>query len=595
MDAIFGILRYRCRDGADGPNIRQVPVDHRGAGAGSEPHTDRDSGCALVGDVRLDDRDALRGVLGVSGPTGAALSDRALILRAWMRWGRECPNHLLGDYAFAVWDARTRRLFCARDHIGCRPFYYALTSECFIFASTVEAVLAAPGVSDALDERMVVTSLSKIEAHDNARTFFRAVRKLPPGHSLTVDTAASSPVHIERYWHPERVPRARPAGDDEYAEEFLDLYRRAVKDRLHGGPVGVHLSGGLDSSSIAVLAAQELRCQEAPPPPAFSWLPPRGDEALRAAHAPEYARIEQTAAREGLQVYHCQTLYPIDFISAFRRDRTHPQVPLLEEKILRQAANLGLRVLLSGLGGDECVSFNGRGYYASLLLCGRWRRLAAECSARKENPIRVVARIALQIGHPAFFDRLVRWRSGRRPRHFNRQSFIQPDFARRVRPLPDSLLARNISVRRTQLRLLRDGHLSRCMEQYAGSGMLHGVEYRFPLLDRRLLEFALGLPPEQFRRGRWDRWLMRSALRSVLPSAVCWNQSKTDPARFEPMMEALARAVPAIRQEIIARAETMPRTRYVNVPRLLNHLDADRLRTRGGLGAGGRALAFLSC
>ena len=143
METIFGILRYRRRGGADGTiDMWQAPADRWGVGARSEPHTDRDAECTLVGDVRLDDRDALRGALGVSGPVGAALSDRALILRAWMRWGKECPNHLLGDYAFAVWDARTRSIFCARDHIGCRPFYYALTSDRFIFASTIEAVMS---------------------------------------------------------------------------------------------------------------------------------------------------------------------------------------------------------------------------------------------------------------------------------------------------------------------------------------------------------------------------------------------------------------------------------------------------------------------
>ena len=592
MDTIFGILRYRRRDGADGTiDMRQAPADRRGAGTGSEPHTDRDAGCTLVGDVRLDDRDALRGVLGVSGP---ALSDRALILRAWMRWGRECPNHLLGDYAFAVWDARTRSLFCARDHIGCRPFYYALTSEHFIFASTIADVLAAPGVSDALDERMVASHLSQIVVTENARTFFRAVRKLPPGHSLTVDTTASSPVRLERYWYPERVPRARPAGDDEYAAEFLDLYGRAVKDRLHGGPVGVHLSGGLDSSSIAVLAARELRRQGAPPPLAFSALPPRGDGSFSAAHAPEYARVDQVAAREGLPVYHCQPRCPDDVVSNFRQDCAHSSwIGFVEEGIQRQAANLGLHVLLSGLGGDEGVSFNGRGYYASLLLCGRWWRFATQCSVRGADPIRSGVSIALHIAHPGLSDRLSRWRSGRKSPHPEGRMFIHPDFARRVRPLPNGLRERNIGVRRTQLRALRNGSLSHYMERFARSGARHDIEYRYPLLDRRLLEFALGLPPEQFRRDRWGRWLMRYALRSVLPSAVCWGDDYGIYAVFEPMRKTFARAIPALRQEVATRAETMSRARYVDVPRLLDHLDENRFRANPRMVVLTRALAFL--
>ena len=594
MDAFFGILRYGSREAAGTIDMRQAPTDRWGAGAGSEPHTDRDAGCALVGDVRLDDRDALRGALGLSGAAGAALDDRALILRAWMRWGRECPNHLLGDYAFAVWDERTRRLFCVSDHIACRPLYYALTSDRFIFASTVKAVLAAPGVCDTLDERMVASYLSQITVCDDTYTFFRAVRRLPPGHSLTVDTAASSPVRLERYWHPERVPRARPAGDDEYAEEFLDLYGRAVKDRLRGGPVGVHLSGGLDSSSIAVLAAREFRRQGAPPPlVAFSWLPPRGDGPPSAAHAPEYARIDELAAREGFRVYHCQSLCPDDVVSNFRQDGAYSRMHFIEESVQRQAENLGLRVLLSGMGGDECVSFNGRGYDESLLLRGRWRRFAAECSARKASPIRLTARAALHLVYPNLPYLLIAWRAGRSGILPRRRWLIHPDFAQRVRLFPNRQMIRNIGVRRTQLRLLRTGILSRRLEEYAESGARHGIEYRFPLLDRRLLEFALGLPPEQFRRGRWNRWLMRSALRSVLPPAICWNDDKSDPARSEPQMELCARAFPALRQEIAARLGTMSRACYVDVPGLLDRLDADRFRARPRPAPIFRALRFL--
>ena len=104
-----------------------------------------------------------RGGRSFDGPASAhlatGLDDRDLIARAWARWGRDCPNHLLGDYAFAVWDRRARILFCARDHIGARPFYYARTVHGFAFASAVEAVLVAPGVDDRLDEGTVATWL----------------------------------------------------------------------------------------------------------------------------------------------------------------------------------------------------------------------------------------------------------------------------------------------------------------------------------------------------------------------------------------------------------------------------------------------------
>jgi len=140
----------------------------------------------------------------------------------------------------------------------------------------VEAVLAAPGVSASLDEEEVAASLSSVRRDTATRTFYRAVRKLPAGHALVVEPEAGGTgrlrVRLERYWRPEEIPAAWPAADNAYTEQFLDLYGKAVRDRLRGGPVGVHLSGGLDSSSVAVLAAQAPRRQGRPVPPAFSWL-----------------------------------------------------------------------------------------------------------------------------------------------------------------------------------------------------------------------------------------------------------------------------------------------------------------------------------
>ena len=131
------------------------------SGAPASPlRVDREAGLTVAADARLDDRDSLCGALGVPSSERAGLADVDLVLRAWKRWGRACPDRLLGDYAFAVWDARRRRLFCARDPIGVRPFYYALAGERFVFASAVEAVLAVSGVSDALDEAVVAAYLT---------------------------------------------------------------------------------------------------------------------------------------------------------------------------------------------------------------------------------------------------------------------------------------------------------------------------------------------------------------------------------------------------------------------------------------------------
>ena len=545
-----------------------------GDATGPALHCDRNAGLTVVADARLDDRDSLCAALGVPQSERAGLADGDLILRAYLRWGEECPHHLLGDYAFAVWDARTRSLFCVRDHIGARPFYYASTAQGFVFAGAVEGVLAAPGVSDALDETSVAEHLTGVMLLTTTRTFFQAVRKLPPGHTLTVEAGA---VRLKRYWRPEAAPSARPASDDTYAEEFLDLYTRAIRDRLRGpGPIGAHLSGGLDSSSIAVLAARELRRQGRQPPLAFSWLPELGDTPPVPAHATEYTLIDAVCAQEDLRVDH-RALSAADIVAVLRRDGVYPgvHVHFNEDAVQQCAAARGVRVLLSGWGGDEGASFNGRGYLEHLLLSGRWGKLAGECRARGMSLRGLLFGCVLRLAWPGLVLDLERlWRGkGRR----SRRGFIDPAFRRRTQPRPEPL-PRYLDVRRSQVWLLQSAHLSARMEGWAATGTRRGIEYRYPLLDRRVLEFALGLPPAQFRRGKWGRRLMRHALRTVLPPEVCWHPSKEDQARLEPLRDAFVRAFAAIGEDLTARAMLPERARYLDVARLLDSLDAKHIR-----------------
>ena len=563
----YGEMRAQWQDGIVGFGCRHAPLTNGdGAGPGVAPL----GGLALAADARLDDRAALCHSLGVSRTERRTFTDSDLIRRAWLRWGRDCPNHLLGDYAFAVWDANKRTLFCARDHAGARPLYYCSLAEGFAFASAVEAVLAAPGVSGALDEATVAAYLTGTGWNSTTRTFFKDVRKLPPGHTLSIEGDRGN-VHVERYWRPERTPAAQPASDDEYAEEFLALLRTAVKARLRGGRVGAHLSGGLDSSSVAVLAARELRRQGRPPPLAFSWLPAPGEVPPAAEHAAEYRLIDAVSQQEDLRVFH-QALSVGDILAILRRDGALPgvQVQMNEEAVQHRAAAQGVRVLLSGWGGDEGVSFNGRGFHQQLLLGGRWWRLAAELRATS-RPFRTLADAALSIAHPGFRARLIGWRRGVAPRH--RRWLIDPNFARRAKALPVESF-RPIGVRHAQLRLLRSGHLCQRIEGWAASGAPHGIEYRYPLLDRRLLEFALSLPPEQFRRGQWTRRLMRHTLSALLPAEVCWQTTKADPARLQPLLDAFNEALPALSRILANRTDPPSRAGYVDMPRLRARLAA---------------------
>ena len=596
--ADYGEERAAWGNDAVGLGWRGVPATD-GAGAAGSIRRDGGAGLLLVADARLDDRDALGDALGVHGAERAVVGDGDLILRAYRRWGRACPRRLLGDYAFAVWDARKHLIFCARDHIGARPFYYSLAGRRFVFASAVEAVLAA-GVSNALDEAAVVTHLTTPLLRSDTHTFFAAVRKLPPGHVLTVvadaagDGTGDLRTRVERYWYPEHVPLVRPVSDDACAEQILHLCAQAVRSRLrrgvHGrdGDIGVHVSGGLDSSGVAVLAARELRRRGRQPPRAFTWLPPLGAAPPEPRFVREYALVGAVCAREGMRAAYCAPTAE-NIVDVLRRDCTFPgmHVHLNEEAVQRAAAAYGVRVLLSGWGGDECVSYDGRGYWQALLLSGRWRELAAECRAQDAAAWRFLGRVALPIMSPNAAWTLDQWRQGRRVRG---RWLVNPAFARRAKSLVGSRL-REIGVRRTQLQLLRRGHLGARMEGWTASGARHGIEYRYPLLDRRLLEFALGLPPEQFRRGRWGRWIFRHAMRTVLPHEVCWNADQTDPARSAPLIDAFVESFPKLDQLLAGR--TPARAAYVDIPRLRERLRAEAFRASPQPGPMLQALRFL--
>ena len=594
LDAMLAALPGQDAD-ADGKwAVGSVSLGWRGRAAGEAaerlPRADAATGLAITTSARLDGRASLCESLSIPHRDRTGLSDSALILMSYARWGRACPERLLGDYAFALWDAKRDVLFCARDHVGARPFYYAQTAEHFAFASDIAAVLAAPGVPDTLDETAVATLLAGGSRPLGARTAYRAVRRLLPGHLLTLHRGTA---RTRRWWRPEETPAAPGATDEALAEACLALLSEAVRDRVGDGrPVGVHLSGGLDSSGVAVLAARELRRRGRPAPPAFAWHPPPGPDPPGETQAGDYRRIAAVRRREGLPVFY-RPPGARDVVAFLRGDGTRCDEGTLvhEEAVQRAAAERGVEVLLSGWGGDEGISYNGRDTYRHLLRSGHAGTLWRELRERSRYPLAAfLAEAARPLVSPGVAAAARRLRRGEWPFR-KRVTFIHPGFARRVRPLPALAAPSRAGMRYRWLRFLESGGLSRRMEGWAASGARHGVEYRYPLLDRRVLEFALGLPPEQYRRGRWSRWLMRRALEPVLPPEVCWNTDKRDPERSAALRDAVAEALPVVRGMIEARGAPPPRARYLDLPRLLAHLDPER--------AGGRppqvrsALRFL--
>ena len=206
----------------------------------------------IVADARVDARRDLVKNLGCEHDLALNQTpDVELILRAYLKWGESCLGHMLGDFSFAIWDARSRRLFCARDHFGARLFYYAWIRTTFIFTNTIAALRLHPEVTNRLNERALGDFLLFDCNWTLDTTFFADIQKLPAAHQLTV---ADTGLKRRKYWQlatPERVSFRR---DEEYVEGFREQFEQAVGDRLRTGKVSISFSGGLDSTNMALAA-----------------------------------------------------------------------------------------------------------------------------------------------------------------------------------------------------------------------------------------------------------------------------------------------------------------------------------------------------
>ena len=206
----------------------------------------------ITADARVDDRAGLIGKLQASGRSCSSKStDTELILHAYAVWGEACVEHLLGDFAFAIWDVKRKCLFCARDQFGVKPFFYARTASSFIFSNTLNCLRLHPEVSEKLNDLAIADFLIFDFNQDPATTAFADILSLPPGHALRSEANGLS---VYRYWTlpvPDEIRYKRPA---EYLEHFDQLMSAAVGDRLRVETAGVLMSGGLDSTVVAAHA-----------------------------------------------------------------------------------------------------------------------------------------------------------------------------------------------------------------------------------------------------------------------------------------------------------------------------------------------------
>lgn len=518
-----------------------------------QPLSSEGDGVFLTADARVDNRDELIRILTVKGfLTSKEPTDADLIMASYVCWGENCPIYILGDFAFAIWDARQRKLFCARDAVGARPLHYSKAGYVLCVASEAQQVLQHPGVPCRLDEIAMADHLSW-SWRDQDRSMFQDVSMLAPGYRLTSD---ASGMRIERYWEVDRTVRTVYRREEEYAEHFLEIFSRAVGDRLRvqGETIGLFLSGGLDSCSIAPVAQRLLKAEMGGPQligysHTFSQL----------SGCSERSYSDATAASCGMEEVqyidseHCGLLGdPLGFGASLEVPVTGYE-PVMQETLLR-AKDRGARVLFTGFAGPYSCLGDSSLVYAHRLSRGDLGVFRELFSFAKELGLpgyRVLYSCLLRHLIPGGLDALLRRFVGR-PTRRPAIEWIAPEFAKRTglwqrwkRELRSDRRINLPSGPDSPVELVAPG-LGHTVHQWDRFIASFGMECRHPYLDRRLFEFLLSIPPEQVFRGRWNRLVIRRALKGLLPDEVRWRRDKSN---FEPFIHQILRkkAVPLIR------------------------------------------------
>ena len=516
---------------------------------GHQPMSNEDSTVWIVFNGEIYNHASIRPDLERRGHRYKTRSDTETIIHLYEEYGEDCVHHLRGMFAFAIWDSLKRRLFCARDRMGIKPFYYAATKGRFAFASEMKALFEVPGLQPQMNHGALPEffALGYLSVGD---TLFRGVSKLLPGHRLTIDLNHRDPrPHTEPYWDLDVTSEETEVADAEYIARFRELFTESVRTRLMSDvPVGVFLSGGLDSSSIAAVMAGLSKAQIK----TFSV----GFADDRFSELP-YAR--RVAAHIGAE-HHEVVMGADDFLGSLPRLIWHEDEPMVWPSsvalhFVSQLAGQKVKVVLTGEGGDEL--FAGYMKYRATLFNLRYGP-----AYEKSVPawLRGVVRQALDRPVlPAAIRRKLRhsflyYESQFEKVYFDNFYSVFPQEMQSklfTRKLADQL--GGISACASSMGYFKsDGqsgdlltrllyldiktYLVELLMKQDQMSMAASIESRVPFLDHKLVEFAMRIPSRLKVRYLSGKYLLRRAMEDCLPAEVLRRSKMGFPTPVKPWL-----------------------------------------------------------
>ncbi len=542
------------------------------------------SNAVITADLRLDNRDEIAALIGLSPQDAISVPDSRIVLSAWERFGDALWPMLRGPFAVAIWDPRQRVLTLARDHVGLHVVMWHRSARFFAFATMPNGLFAFDGVPRELNEEKFADFLVLNHA-EHATTVYRDIYRVRPAHVLRI--GADGTLEERRYWSAADIRPVRFATDQDYADGLRERLDIAVRRQLRSAhPVGCLLTGGLDSSSVAVLAARALG-EAGQRLAAFTGVPRDGfDGPVPPGHYADETRYVEAFAKavSSIDVTYVRNDATDDLAELERffialegpvRNPTHLGWMLA---ILRRAGAQGRRVLLGGLQGNSTISWSGWPQSAGHLLRGRWitalkqwrlyHRLTPHSRWKSASDLFI---------EPNLPDWAAEWLARHRHPHriapWQEHSPIRAEFAQ----------ATNVDARAKAqghdflYRMRADDRLRSLFQiDYDGDWRaaekaVTGVEVRDPTADLDVVSYCLGVPTEQYLVEETDRSLIRRAMWGLVPEVILTNRlhGMQMPDWFERLdgrRDVIAREVDALHRSSLAE-------RMIDLPRLQRAID----------------------
>ncbi len=548
ISKMVDILAHRGPDNADIWVDGCVGLGHRMLWTTPEslieklPYCNQRGDLVITADARIDNRDELIAALQINNRPSDKVVDSELILAAYEKWGEDCPKHLLGDFAFAIWDERKQMLFCARDHFGVKPFYYYSSNNTFVFGSEIKAIFCLAEVPRQINEVKIAEYLS-LEIDDKSITFYNDILRLPPAHKMTVKCEG---IELQRYWSLDYTRELHLSTDEEYTDAFCKLFTEAVRCRLRSAfPIGSMLSGGLDSSSIACVARKLIVEKEENRLHTFSAVFDKVTEC-------DERVFQEAVLAQGCfesHRFHADGVSPLSDLEQvlWHQDEACSAGNLyLNWNIYKPANKNGVRVILDGFDGDTTVS-HGLGYLTELANTEQWFHLATYvkdyCTRVGEpwqgalwswirnykiNPVISNSRVLSKVSRG--WQKLFRRNSSNRNNQPAWRRLINSEFVEQINLIERLNSQPNLPLteRETHYSRLMEAGMPRTLETLDKAAGAYGIELRFPFWDKRLIEFCLSLPAKQKISKGWTRMVMRRAMKDILPQQVQWRVGKTN-------------------------------------------------------------------